>query len=381
MRLVLMLALFPIGCGSRMPAANLEGTTTSRLSAGASHTCLLKEDGSVSCWGSNVDGQLGSGDTVDRNAPVSVTGIEHAVAVSAGSYHACVVLADGSASCWGWDSYGQVGKQPVTASPLASTIPELSHVSAVATGGYHSCALDDEAGGHCWGQNDVGQLGNGANTSTIVPSSVFSLPKSKQIAAGGRHSCSVVQDGFHDGTVQCWGNNDSGELGDGSTTERVFPTLVSNLETAVAVAAGFNHTCALLSDGRIECWGANEHGQLGDGGESGTHSAEPVEVPGLRATAVAAGYNHTCAVLTNGEAMCWGANSAAQLGDGTTIDRAEPVRVLELSDVTSIAGGAFHSCAQTAAGAVFCWGLNESGQLGDGTLNPHTVPAPILEQQ
>jgi len=377
---VLAPALVPLGCGGNERASGVQLVASSRLSAGASHTCLLAEDGHVSCWGSNVDGQLGTGDTVDRSAPVAVTGIADAVAVSAGSYHACVVLANRGVSCWGWDSYGQVGTDPVTASPNAFVVPGLSHVTAVATGGYHTCALDLMGAGQCWGQNDLGQLGTGATANSVTPRHVFSLPKSGQITAGGRHSCTIVRDGFHDGTVQCWGSNNSGELGDGSTAERVFPVVVSGLDGAVAVTAGFNHTCALLDDGSVQCWGANEHGQLGDGGESGAQSAQPVQVHGLRAKAIAAGYNHTCAIVQSGAALCWGANSAGQLGDGTTVDRAEPVSVRDLLDVTDLAGGAFHSCARTADRNVFCWGLNESGQLGDGTSTPHSLPAPILEQ-
>jgi alpha-tubulin suppressor-like RCC1 family protein len=321
-----------------------------------------------------VDGQLGDGTTDDRSRPRTVVGLTHAVAVSAGSYHSCAVVEGGTAQCWGWNSFGQVGTQASVADTSASLIPELNQVSAIATGGYHTCALELAGSGSCWGQNDVGQLGNGGQQESSTPSAVFALPHSAAIAAGGRHTCTLVHDGFHDGTVQCWGANNTGELGDGSHEDRAFPTLVVGVTDVVALALGFTHSCALRSEGSVWCWGANDQGQLGDDAQSGDDSAVPVQVAGLTATAIAAGYNHTCAVLADGSAACWGANQNGQLGDGTTENRTKPVAVARLSDVRAIAGGSFHTCAESR-GSISCWGLNDAGQLGDGTTASHSVPA------
>jgi alpha-tubulin suppressor-like RCC1 family protein len=372
-------AICAAGCGGPAHASAAPPSAVPQLAAGASHTCVVTSASQVSCWGSNVDGQLGDGNTGDQSVPATVLGIESARGVVAGSYHACALIGDGSAECWGWNSYGQVGAQASIARTTAAPVADLAGVTGVATGGYHSCALAQGGTGSCWGQNDLGQLGDGSSLDRDSPAAVFSLPKSDVIAAGGRHSCAVVHDGFHDGTVQCWGANGTGELGDGSEEERTFPVPVLGLSDAVAVTAGFTHSCALRQSGRILCWGANDHGQLGDGGESGAASSVPVLVQGLQATAVAAGYNHTCAILPNGTVACWGANGAGQLGDGTTLDRSEPTTVRGLQGAAHIAGGAFHTCAATGAGIVLCWGLNDSGQLGDGTTAPHSEPAPVLD--
>lgn len=374
---VLLVALV-VGCGSPARASSAVTPAVSQLAAGASHTCVVTEQGRVACWGSNVDGQLGDGSTEDRSTPAPVLGVENALGVASGSYHACALLADGTAQCWGWNSYGQVGAEASIASTTATPVAGLERLIGIAAGGYHSCALDDAGKGSAWGQNDLGQLGDGGTRARATPAAVFSLPKSAAIAAGGRHSCALVKDGFHDGTVQCWGANGSGELGDGSTEARAFPVPVVGITDAVAISAGFTHSCALRANGEVACWGANDHGELGDGGQSGAQSAIPVKVAGLTATRIATGYNHSCALASDGKVACWGANAAAQLGDGTTMDRFEPTPVLGLSQATALAGGAFHTCALTREHGVSCWGLNDSGQLGDGTTAPHALPAPIL---
>ena len=233
----------------------------------------------------------------------------------------------------------------------------------------------------------------------VLPSPRPSLALSGPIdvAAGQSHTCAVLKGG----QVKCWGDNFSGQLGDGTTTNSTTPVDVcadamcaSPLTGVVAIAAGAGHTCALTDAGSVKCWGWNEFGQLGDGtsgdGDPNTldnFSSTPVDVAGLPpggATAVAGGLHHSCALVTGGGVKCWGLNFFGQLGDGTNTNSNTPVDVCAddpcaspLTGADEIAAGFFHSCTQTTAGGVECWGDNFFGQLGDGTTTSSTTPVDV----
>jgi hypothetical protein len=216
-------------------------------------------------------------------------------------------------------------------------------------------------------------LGDGTTTSSSTPVAVSGLSNAVAITAGTFHTCAVLSDG----TARCWGNNHYGQLGDGTLTTRLTPVAVSGLSNAVAIAAaGIYHTCAVLSDGTARCWGYNGDGQLGDG--TTTWRPTPVAVSGLsNAVAIALGSLHTCALLSDGTARCWGINTTGQLGDGTTTERHTPVAVSGLSNAVAIAAEGPDTCALLGDGTARCWGYNYSGQLGDGTTMDRYTPVAV----
>lgn len=195
-----------------------------------------------------------------------------------------------------------------------------------------------------------------------------------QIAAGSAHSCAL----FAGGEVYCWGANSDGQLGDATRQDRWSPVLVEGLAPITSISAGGNHTCAVASEGNVYCWGSNEFGQLGDGTAVGSDT--PVSVPRLSNVVVlAAGRSHSCAVDQRGRVYCWGGNAAGQLGDGTTVNRSRPVRVRFLGRASILAAGGEHSCAiQSRSQRAFCWGSNQDSQLGNGATIDRLAPVRVV---
>ncbi len=251
--------------------------------------------------------------------------------------------------------------------------PVVRGASAAASGWAHTCAVTTDGRVHCWGNNQDGQLGDGTRETRATPHTVVGLLGSaRSVTVGERHSCILAAGGG----VKCWGSNQAAQLGDGTRVDRVTPTEVRGLSGGVRmVAAGERHTCALLSGGGVRCWGSNRHGQLGDGTYEDRSSAVPVSDLGAGVKAIAAGWRHTCALMEDGGVRCWGANNDGQLGDRTGVEKLIPVEVHGLdSGGTMIAAGGRHTCAVVSTGGVKCWGYNERGQLGNRTLDSVSVP-------
>jgi alpha-tubulin suppressor-like RCC1 family protein len=369
-------------------AASVQASATpssgvTAIAAGDLHTCAVV-NGGVQCWGDNTNGDLGNNSTTQSNVPVTVFGLASgsgATAIAAGGYHSCAVV-NGGVQCWGDNTNGDLGNNSTTESDVPLAVFGLasgSSATAIAAGEYYSCALVT-GGILCWGANASGELGNNSTTQSNVPVTVSGLSGKgvTGIAAGSSHTCAPVAGG-----VECWGDNNLGDLGNNSTTSSSVPVTVSGLGGSVtAIAAGENgfHSCAIVSGG-VQCWGDNNNGQLGN--NSTTESNVPVTVSGLPsgsgATAIAAGENHTCAVV-NGGVQCWGGNAYGQLGNNSTAESNMPVTVSGLpsgSGATAIAAGEVHTCA-IVKGGVQCWGNNLGGQLGNNSTTLSTVPVTVF---
>lgn len=239
----------------------------------------------------------------------------------------------------------------------------------------HTCALSIGDEVTCWGGNSAGEVGDGTTTDKAAPVVVSGVSGATQVSSGGFHSCALLGGG----SVKCWGGNFTGQLGDGtfteSTSERTPPVYVAGVTDAVQVVTGGLHSCALIAGGTVKCWGGNYHGQLGNGGT--TESAVPVFVTGVSgATQITTFGAHSCALVSGGATKCWGENESGQLGDGTTEDSPNAVAVTGVAAATAIVAGGSHTCAVIAGGAK-CWGANDDGQLGDGTATTRTTVAAV----
>jgi alpha-tubulin suppressor-like RCC1 family protein len=238
----------------------------------------------------------------------------------------------------------------------------------------HTCALRATGALSCWGQNEDGELGDGTTMNRLVPTAVADVPADAvEVAVGGVHTCVRRATG----AVSCWGNNDQGQLGDDTLVGRPTPVAVVGLTDAAEVAAGGEQTCARRATGAVVCWGSNPNGQVGD--DTTTRRSAPVQVVNLTdAVQLTGGLDHMCARRAGGAVVCWGANAVGQIGDGTTTDRHVPTPVAGLSDAVGIDSRGNHTCAVRARGDVVCWGQNDLGQIGDGTTTNRATPQPVV---
>ncbi len=365
--------------GSSLVPLTISGITDAvAVDAGGAHVCALLSDASVRCWGSNTNGQLGGGRlSSDRSpTPIPALGITDAAAIATGEDHTCVGLVDGTIKCWGWNSFGQLGNgsmAPITGQPEDSFLPVLvqgvSGATTISAGYKHSCAAFADGTLRCWGQNDSGQLGDGtamiASLVEIAPVSTIGVANATRISAY-RHNCVVLADG----RVQCWGSNSNGQLGDGTTHSSSIARTVAGVSDVVDVATGNGYSCAMLLGGTVRCWGT--------GIPCRDANNLPTDIAGITtAVAIAIGPGHACVVLRGGALKCWGRNSRGELGDGTTDDRSAPVSVEGISNAIAVAAGEDHTCAILEGGKVQCWGSNYFGTLGNGKTVDSLAPVTV----
>ena len=341
---------------------DFDGDGIDSVVAGGNHTCAFTVSSEIKCWGLNTSGQLGLGNTnligdIDGETASSISTVNIGTStygsfLDAGENHTCAVTTTGTLKCWGLNTSGQLGIGSAVAigdggsemgSFLATTnVGTGRTVSQVSTGGSHTCALLDQGDLKCWGLNTSGQLGVRSSATALGDGSgemgdslsTVYVGTSIQVATGGEHTCALLIEG----TVKCWGENSSGQLGRQNTTDvgrgalsmGAFLSAI-NLGTgryAIQVVAGNNHTCVLLDNGTVKCWGLNTSGQLGqrskvnygDGSGESISSLSAITFGTAKAISISAGGNHTCALLDNATTKCWGENASGQLGRDTTSD-------------------------------------------------------------
>ncbi len=328
---------------------------------------------------------------------IFTTSCPSATSVSAGGYLTCAALAGGSGACWGDNRYGGLGYDPSTGpeecasefeisrlpcSHLPLPVSGISGAVAVSAGGWFACALLSGGKIDCWGNNEYGQLGNGTTESSSTPVPVSGITNAIAISASNAYACALLSGG----KVDCWGYNEEngtvgggGELGNGTTKNSSTPVAVSGITNATAIDTGTGSACALLGNEEIDCWGDNEHGELGDG--TTKNSSTPVTVSGItNATAVSVGENAACALRATGTIDCWGDGINGVLGDGTTENSDTPVAVSGITNAIAISAGSDTSCALLSGESVDCWGDNEFGELGNGTTkNSSTTPVTVSD--
>jgi alpha-tubulin suppressor-like RCC1 family protein len=338
------------------------------ITAGDGVSCALVAGGSADCWGDNSAGQLGSG--VDYYSfdspcsghdcsptPVALSGLTGATSISAGFRVVCALLSSGGVDCWGdaGSAYGGAGD----GSGVPAAVGGLGRAIAISSGYNHSCALIAGGGAQCWGDGFFGQLGDGSGLfESRQPVAVRGLSGAVAISAGTQHTCALLSAGH----VVCWG---VGPLGDGTENDSHVPVAVRGLSGVRAISAG-SGSCAILSSGTVDCWGV--------------YTDVPRAVPGVSgAVAISEGYDgHACAIVSSGRVLCWGDNSNGQLGDGTTSNSAAAVAVAVsgISRAVAITAGPYHTCALLSGGRVMCWGQGGEGELGNG-VGDSPVPVAV----
>jgi len=398
--LVALCILSSLGLAHSPNAGAVASADTSAIEVTSStgHTCALKSDGSVACWGSNLWGQLGDGTLDNRTVPVPVTSgaltRKTVTQIATGGGHTCALMSGGSVACWGFNIAGQVGDGSTVnrLRPIVVSGGALSgkNVVQIAAGGARTCALIDDGTIACWGYlYGDGTGDNSPITDRYSPVSISDGALSgntvTQIAVAESHICALLTGG----TIACWGDNYFGQIGDGTTVDVESPRTVNSGSLVAAsvtqVAVTYSHTCALTSNGKVSCWGGNYWGQLGNGTK--TNVSVPTEITGdlitgETVTQIAAGNAHSCALTADGSLFCWGSNLDGELGNRFTTTTNEPILVaggaLTGKTVTQVATGGTITCSVLSDNSISCWGSNDFGQLGDGTTQDRLRPVAVV---
>lgn len=339
-------------------------TRLTAVSTAGNHACGLLETQRVACWGLNDQNALGDGTSINRPSPVLVDSDILFVSVAAGAGFTCGLGYDSSVYCW--------GAAPSGSSDRPVRVNSNIIFDQLTVGNSIACGI---SGGntYCWGTNRFGAIGDGTTTDRTLPTLVSSPVPFAQVSTTASHTCGITSDGV----AYCWGDNVEGQLGDGTEQGRLTPTLVATTLHFRQIDVDGSSTCALTRDNVAYCWGRNTAGQVGDG--TTTERLVPTAVSGgLLFSNLARGAAQTCGVATTGQTYCWGFNPNGEVGDGTTTNRLVPVLVSGGLDFMLLSGGSGATCGLTVGRTTYCWGDNSLGQLGTGTVTVRsTVPVRV----
>jgi len=342
------------------------------------HTCAITPAGKAWCWGDGTSGELGTEMLASSTTPVAVTGGLQFLEIRAGTSFSCGLASNHRAYCWGANQFGQVGIGTTTLR-INTPVPVAGGRSfrQLHAGLNHTCAVTFDNVTFCWGQNDTGELGDGTTTDRRMPVRVHGGLLFKQVRAGGGQSCGFTSAGL----AYCWGLNNVGQLGDGTTTRHLTPVRVVGGHVFISLSVGGASACAVTADKLGWCWGANDEGQLADGSSLARRLRPTVIADNRRFSGIAEGDDHGCGILVGGPTYCWGRTYYGAVGDGTplrsSIDQRVPVPVVNGTAFEPINSGASHTCAIDPAGHGWCWGWNAFGQLGDGSTDDRSVPVAV----
>lgn len=343
--------------GIPVPVPVRGGHSFASLSANGFNTCGLDRAGGLHCWGAGPTQSITFGTPAPRFSSVASGG-------GLVGNHMCALTSTGQAYCWGENVYGQLGSGSVTYTNKPEPVAGDHTFAYLSTGQTHSCGLTTAGIAYCWGLNFAGELGTGGPSgdeeTSLVPVAVTGELRFKTIGTGDDHTCGLTDAG----RAYCWGENDNGEVGDGTRVNRLAPVAVAGGRTFTSLAVGGEHTCGLTPTGAVYCWGFNNQGAFTVGpGDRLT----PVLVSGaLTFVSLVAGGAHDCALTSAGAAYCWGQGFFGQLGDRSGKDRLSLAPVYGDLTFTSVTVGGLHSCGLQSSGAAYCWGHNENGELGNG---------------
>lgn len=345
------------------------------------NTCAVVSDGTLRCWGGNAQGQLGPKTTGSHLVPFQIPDQQKVRSVATGWGSTCVLLWTGQVNCWGYNVNGQLGcLNPVTSNngPQCTPFAPGSQVSGIVAGAERACARLTDGTVQCWGRNDHYDLGNGTNVNSFSPVVASGVVDAAAIATGLWQACAVIANG----TAKCWGANDRAQLGNGTTAANSVATLVYGedgiTDSVVAASPAEDHSCVLLADGSVQCFGENQYGQLGDGKTVASNVPVASQFP-KPAIGIVAGAKFTCAIVGGGLVQCLGYGASGQLGNGAFAQSSTPVPVdlPEAVSVKSLAARYTHACALSVEGRLWCWGANSAGQLGNGATANSNVPVEV----
>jgi alpha-tubulin suppressor-like RCC1 family protein len=382
------------------PTRPSDPPTWAALTTGATHTCGLSSQGVAYCWGNNRFGQLGVdtllGDSIGVvSTPRRVQSDLRFKSLSAAESTTCGVTTDDVAYCWGNNRFGQLGNGATSLAATPAPTPVVGGLTfvAVATGGISTCALTGAGAAYCWGDNRYGKLGRGDLASSVSPVPVAGGIAFTSIHPALLHTCGLARDG----AVYCWGLNSFGQFGSGTVTNTpaLTPIRAAGGQTFASLSSGSAYACGIRPDSSALCWGTNQSGNLGTGSTSASYVPTAVAGGQTWKTVVANRGNtivpHTCGISAAGTANCWGRNETGQLGTAATPQMCSlnlpcapsPLPVTAQITFRMVDVNANHSCGVSTTGEAYCWGSTRFGQLGNArsgegvfTAIPVRVPAP-----